>query len=116
MRNAIDIICYPTNRPGVQAIQQLCKSLAAAALDAPDFSSWPRPAEFEAVGDHLHEVACLFDIWLRKWKQEVASNATTKINDQCFDGVFEDAVDGWATGECNRCAEVLREDIEAEFV
>ena len=54
------------------------------------------------------------DEWLQLVGLEVKSNSTVRVNMDLFDGQFERAVDGWAVFECERVAEDLRDEYEAE--
>jgi hypothetical protein len=106
----IDLILSPDrpNNPFEQYRRTLLKALAAVRV--PTIGSWPDAEDFEAVRDHIREVADLADAWLRSVGCEVESNVTHNINKSCFDGAFAGAVDGWSTYECERAAEIIRED------
>jgi len=108
---SIDLILSPDKpaNPLEQARRAFLKGLAA--LKVPTIGSWPTPDDFEAVNDHLRDVAALADEWLRSIGTEVRCNTTENLNLEYFDHTFEAAIDGWASFEITRAAEALFEEL-----
>jgi hypothetical protein len=106
----IDLILSPDKpaNPFEQYRRSLLKALAE--MRVPVIGTWPEAEDFEAVRDHIREVADLADIWLRSIGREVESNITHNLHKESFDGKFAEAVDGWSTYECERAAEIIREE------
>lgn len=70
----------------------------------------PSPSWFEAVADHAREIASLCDAFMGDVGFVVRDNAPCNLDMRLFDRPFSDAIDGNATYEIERCAEVLREE------
>ena len=69
--------------------------------------TFPSPAEFKAVADHVRQAAAIFDEWLAAIGHEVRDNASIEIDADVFDGAFVGAVDGNATYACDNAADAL---------
>lgn len=101
--------------PEVVATHPLAKAQSAMVgelvrLAAPKLSVNPEPEDFEDVADYLLRAARIVDAFIKEVGLEVQSSATTRIDMKCFTDVLKDALEGNATFEIDRCAEVLRED------
>lgn len=70
----------------------------------------PGPSWFEAVADHFRQVALIMNDWSGAVGYVVSDNAPCNLDMRLFDTPFSDAIDGNATYELERCAEVLREE------
>lgn len=70
------------------------------------------PDDFQTVSSHIKEAAALVDAWLSAVGFEVRHSAPCKVNSDLFNDVISEAVVGWATAECDRCAIVAQADIE----
>ena len=114
MTASLEFLYAPANpnNPFEIAKRKLIAQLAR--LPVPRIDVTPEPEQLHDVADHLRAVAQAGDEWLRLVGLEVKSNATVRVNMDLFDGQFERAVDGWAVFECERVAEDLRDDYEAE--
>jgi hypothetical protein len=104
----------PTQPTNPIALAHAAMVGAIARVVCPQLDVSPQPEEFEDVADYLIRVAQAMDIWLTEIGEIAQSNATCKLDKKCFTGIFEAAVDGFATFELDREAEVLREN-EAEY-
>jgi hypothetical protein len=107
----IDIIFSPSqpNNPFEIVRRRLVAELAK--IDVPSLDVSPTPDQFQAVKDHLHDVAEIADRWLKNIGEEIRVNATTRIDAAQFDGAFADAIDGFAAFEIERAAEALADDM-----
>lgn len=99
-----------SNNPFEIARRKLITMLAAVQAPDPIGVGNPEPRDFELVRDHIAEVAAIADIWLRAIGDELRCNTTLNLNKQSFEGAFTGAVDGWATFECDRCADHCEEE------
>ena len=77
-------------------------------------AAMPFPDDFETIAAHIRDASRLFDTWLCALGAEVKANAQCRISEPLFDGVYLDAVEGWATDECARAANTVREEYEAQ--
>jgi hypothetical protein len=107
----IDLILSPerTNNPLEAARRSLIQALVRMDVPAP-YGSWPVAEDHEAVRDHIYEASKIFDAWLKEIGREVNANAAISVDSRLFDGQFFGAVDGNATFELERLAEVCREE------
>jgi len=85
----------PFERARLALIARLLKERAPGAISL----RRPRLSEFEAVADHIRDMANIFDEWLREIGSEVADNAHEAVDMRQFTGTFLAAVDGNATFE-----------------
>lgn len=108
-----DVLFYParSNNPFEIARRKLITALAAVKAPDPIGVGRPEPRDFESVKDHIAEIAAIADIWLRAIGDELRCNTTENLNMSCFESAFTGAVEGWATFECDRCAEALEEEL-----
>lgn len=94
-------------------IQSALVTLAAAigrVKPPPHPGMNPGPGWFEAVADHIREVASLCDDWASAIGHQVRDNASAPLEMTQFDAPFLGAVDGNATYICEAHAEMLREE------
>ena len=101
--------------PKAQPAHPIAKAQAAmvrelARLVAPKLHADPHAEEFEDVADYLLRVARVVDVFLLEVGEEVRCSATRKVDMSAFTDQLYDAVNGNATGECDRCADQVRED------
>jgi hypothetical protein len=68
----------------------------------------PFPEEFEDVADYILRMTQVFDRWLKAVGEEVQANALGRIEMDCFERSFTDAVEGNATFVCDKIAEDYR--------
>jgi hypothetical protein len=103
-----------SNTAPLNAIAKAHEALIAelAPMQPPRIHVNPHPEEFEDVADYILRVSQMVDRWLLAVGTEVRSNATTHINLDLFKGMMVDAVDGWATSECDTAAAGLRDEYE----
>lgn len=110
---AIDLILSPdpySRDPLEQARRSLLKALAA--LKVPYIPTWPDAGTFDDVRDMVREVKTLTNAWLRAVGDEMETNSPHSLRKELFDGAFSDVMDE-AASECERQAELLREDLAA---
>lgn len=100
--------------PFETARAELVKALQGLSVPRRIGAAMPFPDDFETVAEHIREASRLFDAWLKAIGHEVRSNAQCRISEPLFDGVYLDAVDGWATDECTRAANTVREEYEQQ--
>jgi hypothetical protein len=107
----IDLILSPdrVNNPLEAARRSLVKAIATMDVPAP-YGSFPEPEDHEAVRDHIRAASDIFDGWLRSIGIEVNANATVNVDMRDFTGCFAAAVDGFATFQLDRLADVVREE------
>jgi len=99
----------PTAHPLAKAHFALVQELAR--LNVPHYSTDPTPEQHEDVADYLIRIAQAMDRHLKEVGREVQANATcVKVDEKCFDGAFFGALDGFATYECDRAAQAIREE------
>lgn len=98
--------------PFETARAELVKALGTLPVPRAIDPRMPWPDDFETIAEHIRQASRLFDAWLSAVGHEVRQNATCKISKPLFDGAYLEAVDGWATAEAQKAAEVLRTDLE----
>ena len=104
----------PTSNPFEIARRDLIEALNKLPVPRTISAAMPFPDDFETIAEHIRDASRLFDGWLKAIGYEVRANAQCKISEPLFDGVYLDAVDGWATDECGRAARVLQEEYEQQ--
>ncbi len=91
----------------VDALQEIKVPRAISA-------AMPWPDDFETIASHIREVALLCDQWLVAVGHEVRQNASAcKIPARSFEQAFTGGTDD-ARYECQREADALREEYEAQ--
>lgn len=100
--------------PFETARAQLIEALKALPVPRPIAAAMPFPDDFETIAEHVRAASRLFDSWLKAIGTQVHDNAQCHISEPLFDGVYLDAVDGWATDECARAAQTVRDEYEAQ--
>jgi hypothetical protein len=93
------------------ARRDLIAAIAAMPVPSP-IDVDPLAKQFEDVGEHIHYMARLVDVWLRRIGAEVASNSTSTCDMRCFTEQFTGAVEGFALFEVSKAAEQVRADAE----
>jgi hypothetical protein len=79
----------------------------------PDYPVVPEPDDHLAVAEFLHKVALIHGRLLRAVGLQVKANALCHVEMARFaDDTFLEAIDGWATGECERAARAAGDDLE----
>lgn len=96
----------PEANPIAKAHQDLVEQLSFVAC--PKIHVSPHPEEFEDVADYILRTAAFFDRWLKTVGEEVQANALGKIEMDCFERVFTDALEGNATFVCDKVASDYR--------
>ncbi len=102
------------NNPFEIARRKLIAELARLPVPVVDVT--PQPDQLHDVAEHVRAVAKAADGWLRVVGLEVKSNALSRVDMSQFEGQFETAVDGWSIFEIEKCAEIIRDEYEAEAV
>jgi hypothetical protein len=85
-----------------------------AALQAPrGLATFPLPADFRHLADHIREAAGLFDEWLAVIGHQVNVSAPGGVDMRVFEDAFSAAVEGNATFVVEQVAEDMIENRRA---
>jgi hypothetical protein len=100
--------------PFETARAKLIEALQGLPVPRPISPAMPFPDDFETIAEHIRAGSRLFDTWLKAIGVEVRDNTWVRVSEPLFDGVYLDAVDGWATDCCHNAANAIREEYEAQ--
>lgn len=95
--------------PVKSAMEVLIATLAH--LPTPKIPVEPLPGDIQDMNIHIFDFAKAVDAYFRVLGEHLQANATCKVDMSCFTGVFSGAVEGMASYEVNRAADVLRDDL-----
>jgi hypothetical protein len=104
-------------RPQVQHPLKVAHAAMLAGLGrlvVPVIPVFPEPVDFEAVAEHMRDVAEIVDDYMTAIGDHVAENASVKIDLSLFAAPLLESIDGNATFEIERVAEILRADLYGE--
>lgn len=84
--------------------------LGLANLPIPKIPASPEPEDFEWLAYHLERFAMLADDYVKAVGDVLNANTSHRVNLGMFRNQVSGALQGNATYECTRAAEILRED------
>lgn len=98
------------DNPLAVAMGELVRALIA--MPVPRIPIEPEPGDIQDINIFMSDYTKAFDALHKVVGEQLAANVSSKVDMGCFTDVFRDAIDGMASFEVNRAADILRDERE----